>query len=116
MFSLTSSSRYYLYQRHVNMGNGINGLYNLVRSGMPGLSPLSGDVFVFFSKNRQSVKLLKWDGDGFLLYYKRLERGSFERPRFNPSTGNYELSWKALSLIMEGVSLKSVRIRKRMTI
>lgn len=71
MFSLTPSSRYYLYQRHVNMGNGINGLYNLVRSGMPGLSPVSGDVFVFFGKNRQSVKLLKWDGDGFLLYYRR---------------------------------------------
>lgn len=116
MFSLTSSSRYYLYQRHVNMCNGINGLYNLVRSGMPDLSPVSGDVFVFFSKNRQSVKLLKWDGDGFLLYYKRLERGSFELPMFNPSTGNYELSWKAFSLIMEGVSLKSVRIRKRLII
>ena len=116
MFSLTSSSRYYLYQRHVTMGNSINALYNLVRSGMPGLSPVSGDVFVFFSKNRQSVKFLKWDGDGFLLYYKRLERGSFELPQFNPSTGNYELSWKALSLIMEGVSLKSVRIRKRLII
>ena len=81
MFSLTSSSRYYLYQRHVNMGKGINGLFNLVRSEMNGLSPVSGDVFVFFSKNRRSVKLLKWDGDGFLLYYKRLERGSFAAGR-----------------------------------
>ena len=116
MFSLTSSSQYYLYQRHVNMCKGINGLFNLVRSEMKGLSPVSGDVFVFFSKNRRSVKLLKWDGDGFILYYKRLERGSFALPLFNPSTGNYEISWKSFSLIMEGVSLKSVRIRKRFTI
>ena len=113
MFSLTSSSQYYLYQRHVNMCKGINGLFNLVRSEMKGLSPVSGDVFVFFSKNRRSVKLLKWDGDGFILYYKRLERGSFELPVFNPHTGNYEISRRTLSFILDGVSLKSVRIRKR---
>ncbi len=42
---------------------------------------MTGDVFVFFSRNRQSVKLLRWDTDGFLLYQKRLEKGSFEQPR-----------------------------------
>ncbi len=40
------------------------------------LPPLGGAVFIFFSKNRQQVKMLKWDGDGFLLYQKRLERGT----------------------------------------
>lgn len=116
MFSLTPSSRYYLYQGHVNMNLGINGLFNLIRSRMNGVSPVSGDVFVFFGRNRRGVKLLKWDGDGFLLYYKRLERGTFEVPLFNPASGKYELSWKSFSLIMEGVSLESVRIRKRLVI
>ncbi len=51
---------------------------------MKELSPISGDIFLFFGKNRQSVKILRWDGDGFLLYYKRLEGGSFELPTFNP--------------------------------
>lgn len=74
---------------------------------------MTGDVFVFFSRNRQSVKLLRWDTDGFLLYQKRLEKGSFEQPRLNPSTGYHELSWETFSLIMSGVSLESVRFRKR---
>ena len=47
-----------------------------------------------FTQNLQSVKLLKWDTDGFLLYQKRLERGSFEMPRKNADTGYYELSWE----------------------
>lgn len=58
-------------------------LFNLIISESP-LAPMTGDVFVFFSKNRQSVKLLKWDNDGFLLYQKHLERGSFEMPRRMP--------------------------------
>ena len=80
------------------------------------LSPISGDIFLFFGKNRQSVKILRWDGDGFLLYYKRLEGGSFELPTFNPHTGNYEISYQVLSFILNGVSLKSVRLRKRFRI
>lgn len=53
-------------------------------TGDPELPPLGGAVFIFFSKNRQQVKMLKWDGDGFLLYQKRLERGTFELPFFDP--------------------------------
>ena len=86
---------------------------SLIPVGLAPLSPMTGDVFVFFSKNRQSVKLLRWDTDGFLLYQKRLEKGSFEQPRLNPSTGYYELSWETFSLIMSGISLESVRFRKR---
>ena len=73
-------------------------------------------VFMIIGKNRQSVKILRWDGDGFLLYYKRLEGGSFELPTFNPNTGNYEISYQVLSFILNGVSLKSVRLRKRFRI
>lgn len=62
-------------QHPVNMSKGIDSLFNLIISESP-LAPMTGDVFVFFSKNRQSVKLLKWDNDGFLLYQKHLERGS----------------------------------------
>ncbi|MZT25228.1 IS66 family insertion sequence element accessory protein TnpB, partial [Bacteroides ovatus] len=51
-----------------------------------------------------------------LLYYKRLEGGSFELPTFNPNTGNYEISYQVLSFILNGVSLKSVRLRKRFRI
>ena len=73
MYSLTSANRYYLYQGFVRMNLGIDGLFKIIRSEMKDLSPVSGDIFLFFGKNRQSVKILRWDGDGFLLYYKRLE-------------------------------------------
>ena len=54
---------------------------------MKELAPISGDIFLFFGKNRQSVKILRWDGDGFLLYYKRLEGGSFELLDICPHSG-----------------------------
>ena len=116
MYSLTSSNKYYLCQGYVRMNLGIEGLYKMIRSQMKELSPISGDAFIFFGKKRQSVKILKWDGDGFLLYYKRLEGVSFEVPVFNPRTGNYEIGWNTLSFILCGVSLGSVRLRKRFRI
>ena len=106
MYSLTSANRYSLYQGFVRMNLGIDGLFKIIRSEMKDLSPVSGDIFLFFGKNRQSVKILRWDGDGFLLYYKRLEGGSFELPTFNPNTGNYEISYQVLSFILNGVSLR----------
>ena len=113
MYSLTSGNKYYLYQGFIRMNLGIDGLYKLMRSQMQQLSPISGDAFIFFGRRRHGVKILKWDGDGFLLYYKRLESGTFELPVFNPHTGNYEISYPALTFILNGVSLKSVRLRKR---
>lgn len=56
MYSLTSANRYYLYQGFVRMNLGIDGLFNIIRSEMKGLSPISGVVFLFFGKNRQGVK------------------------------------------------------------
>ena len=97
MYSLTSANKYYLYQGFIRMNLGMDGLYPLLRSEMQQLSPISGDVFIFFGKRRNSVKILKWDGDGFLLYYKRLEGGTFELPTFNPDTGNFEISYNTLS-------------------
>ena len=94
------------------MRNGINGLYKLIRSEMK-MSPLTGSVFVFYGKNRQTVKLLRWDTDGFILYQKRLEKGTFEMPNFNEPAGGYRMPWKTFSLIMQGVSLRSARYRKR---
>ena len=112
MFALTDGMHYYLCQHYVDMRKGMTGLYRLVKSDMS-LSPVSGDVFVFFSRKRDMVKILRWDTDGFILYQKRLEEGTFEVPRFNPDTGSYELSWKTFLFIKQGVSLRSAKCRKR---
>ena len=115
MFGLTENSRYYLCARCVDMRNGIHGLYKFVKSEMS-LIPISGDVFIFVSKNRENVKLLKWDTDGFILYHKRLERGTFELPKFNLESNSYTLPWNTFTMIMQGVSLGSVKYRKRFRI
>ena len=115
MFGLEDSRRYYVYQRYVRMNSGINGLSKIVGSELK--QPLlGGDVFIFFGKSRQMVKLLRWDGDGFLLYQKRLEKGTFELPFFKPSQKAVQMPYRTLSAIMRGVSLKSVRYRSRLRI
>ena len=112
MFGLNDRSRYYLCTSTVDMRNGINGLYKIVKSDMS-LNPITGDVFIFISKNGYTIKLLKWDGDGFLLYHKRLEKGTFEKPQFDAQSNRFTLSWDTFSMIMRGVSLDSVKYRKR---
>ena len=115
MFGLEDSRRYYVCQRYVRMNLGINGLSKIVTNEF--CQPvLGGDVFIFFGKKRQMVKLLCWDGDGFLLYQKRLERGTFELPMFKPVQKAIEMPYRTLSAIMRGVSLKSVRYRSRLRI
>jgi len=115
MFGLVDSMQFYVCQRYVRMNLGINGLFKIVRSEME-LPPLSGAVFIFFSKDRQQVKMLRWDKDGFLLYQKRLERGTFELPLFKVGESKAVMPYKTLSAIMSGISLKSVRYRKRLDI
>ncbi len=90
------------------MRKGFDGLSGLVREGLS-QDPLSGDVFIFFNKRRTQVKLLLWERDGFSIYHKRLERGTYELPEKASS----ELRSNELMLILEGISLKSVRRRKR---
>lgn len=115
MFGLGDGMKYYVCQRYVSMNLGINGLYRLVSQEMR-MPPLSGAVFIFFSKNRQSVKILRWDTDGFLLYQKRLERGTFELPLFKPGQKACQMPYRTLSAIMSGISLRSLRYRKRLDI
>ena len=98
MFGLNDGMRYYVCQRYVRMNMGINGLYKLVSQEMD-LPPLSGAVFIFFSKNRQQVKLLRWDTDGFTLYQKRLERGTFEIPYFNPQGRRIKLNYPSTACL-----------------
>lgn len=90
------------------MRKGFDGLSGLVREGLS-KDPLSGDIFIFFNKRRTQVKLLVWEKDGFSIYHKRLERGTYELP----ANTSIELGGDQLMLILQGISLQSVRRRKR---
>jgi len=73
--------------------------------------PLSGYLFVFLNKRRDYTKILYWDESGYCIWAKRLEAGTFEVPGDTRESG--EISLKKLMLILEGISLKSVKERKR---
>ena len=108
MLALFHTCRYFLYRSPCDMRFGIYSLAGLVRNEL-GHDPLSGDVFVFIGKRGNQVRLLQWDRDGFALYIKRLEQGTFEWPAGDhPSITSHQMT-----LLMEGVMLKTVRLRKR---
>ncbi|MBK7097392.1 MAG: IS66 family insertion sequence element accessory protein TnpB [Sphingobacteriales bacterium] len=69
---------------------------------------LSGDVFIFIGRRGNKIKLLQWDSDGFALYEKGLEQGTFERP---PASHNdhFCITSQQLQFILQGVILKTVR-------
>jgi transposase len=94
------------------MRKSFDGLSGLVRSGL-GMDPSSGDVYVFLNRRKDRLKLLVWQGDGFALYYKRLEQGTFEYPMRHDKEVLDMLTWSELLLILQGVELCSVRLRKR---
>ena len=110
MFSLTGQIRYHVYTRTCDMRNGINGLYRIIEKDLP-VSATSGDAFVFFSRCHDQVKILRWDDDGFILYTKRLEKGTFEKVGSEDS--HIEISWTKFCLIMQGVSTSKAVFRKR---
>jgi transposase len=112
MLSLGPNQRYYLYSGAADMRKGFDGLSGLVSSAM-GNDPVSGDVFIFVNRRRDRMKLLVWDRSGFVLWYKRLESGTFELPKAGEGAQSQGISWQKLVLILEGVALSSVVQRRR---
>jgi transposase len=112
MIGLHAQHRYYLYAQPTDMRKSFDGLSGLVRNCLQ-RNPADGEVYVFLNRQRSIIKMLLWDRTGFSIYSKRLERGSFERPRSEESSAAMSLSWEELVLILEGISLGSVRRRKR---
>lgn len=110
MVTLSSGARYYLWLEPVDMRKSYDGLHGIVTNQLR-RDALSGEVFIFMNRRRDQVKMLVWDRSGFVIYAKRLERGRFELPR--AQAHGQALAWSDLILILEGVSLRSVRWRKR---
>src|SRR5262245_43509709 len=94
-----------------------------LRKGFDGLSAavqvvfqrnvLDGHLFLFLNRRRDRIKLLWWDRDGLALFYKRLERGSYEIPRHAPGTEHLQLYATQLSLLLNGIQLDSAKRRPR---
>ena len=103
---------YYLYPGVVDMRKGIDSLAAIVNNEL-GKDPLTGDLFVFINRRRKQIKMLHWQDDGFALFYKRLEKGTYELPAVMNNSRAFSLTADQLIFILQGVSLKSVKKRTR---
>jgi len=112
MLSLTHNTRIYMHVPPTDLRKSFDGLIGLVRSAFE-RDPREGSWFLFFNKRRDRVKLLWWDGDGYAIWYKRLESGSFEMLAPQPDTTTLELDATELSLLLSGITLSSAHRRKR---
>jgi transposase len=112
LLSLAAQVQYYLYTGHADMRNTFEGLCGLVRNQM-NQDPLNFQVYIFINRKGNQVKLLCWEGDGFGIYHKRLEAGTFERPKADGNAQQVTLTRTQLEFILQGVKLESVTYRKR---
>lgn len=103
MIALASSARIFLCKEPVNMRKSFEGLGTIVEQLFPG-ELLSGAVFIFLNRQRSCIKALFWDRDGFVIWYKRLERGSFAR-----NVQNNTLDRREFLMLLEGIEPKKIR-------
>jgi len=107
------AGRIYLCTAPTDMRKGFDTLAVLVREFL-GQDPLSGHLFLFISRRRDRLKILYWDADGFALWYKRLEAGTFRSPRTPVEDASVELKASELAMLLEGIDLKSVKRTARL--
>jgi transposase len=110
--TFSKNLRYYVYRHATDMRQGFDALSGLVSREFSML-PISGDVFIFLNRGRNRIKVLHWQGDGFAIFYKRLERGTFEVPLKESKGNSVEIEAQTLQLILEGIQLTSVKKRRR---
>ena len=104
--------RVYLCTSTTDMRKGFDTLAVVVRESL-GCDPLSGHLFLFVGRRRDRLKILYWDRDGYALWYKRLEQGTFRMPLAKPDAASIELKASELAMLLEGIDLRSIRRRKR---
>jgi transposase len=111
MLLATGNLKIYFCSRPTDMRLGFNGLSGQVRSFMGG-DPLSGNLFVFRNRRGDRLKILVWDRDGFVLWYKLLSKGTF---RFPPhiTSSSVEIDYPTLMMILDGIDLRNIRRQKR---
>lgn len=113
MLTLLSAHPVYLAVGSTDLRKSIDGLAALVQEGF-GLNPFSASLFVFCNRERNKLKLLYWEVNGFWLFYRRLERGTFQWPTENEqvvTVTSRELRW-----LLDGLSLSQRQAHASVTV
>ena len=109
------AARIYLCTTPADMRKGFDSLAGLVKDFL-GQDPLSGHLFLFVGRARNRVKILYWDTDGFALWYKRLEEGTFRLPLARSGEVGVEIKPSELAMLLEGIDLRSIKRGKRLVL
>jgi transposase len=104
MLSETKVERVYLARGNTDLRKSIDGLAALVREGFE-LDPFSPSYFVFCNRNRDKLKILHWEHNGFWLYYRRLEQGKFHWPA-DDASAPLSISYRQLRWLLDGLPLE----------
>jgi len=117
MLSLPLPVRIFLCTQHADLRRSFDGLAQLVREFL-GADPLSGHLFVFRNKRGDRLKLLYWDSDGYAIWYKRLEEGTFALPPTDatrPTLGTHGVCLRPaeLAMLLDGIDLANIKRRRR---
>lgn len=112
MLNFTHQTRVFLFLDPVDMRKSFRGLCQLAESQLKE-DPASGHWFAFINRRGDRLKLLGWDGQGFWIWYKRLESGVFQKPKADNNPSQLEIDVTQLSLIINGIDLNSAHRRTR---
>jgi|SRR5690606_10890996 len=112
MIGLTPHNKYFLHLSATDMRKGFDGLSGLITNVYEG-NPLDGSVYIFINRKRDKMKMLVWEEGGFMMYYKRLEAGTFELPRSSEHTKGIIIQWETLILMIRGIKLEKIIRKKR---
>ena len=112
MLTLPPSVRIYLATGQVDLRRGHDGLGAIVRSQWK-LDVYGGHLFVFVGRRADRCKILFWDRGGFVLYYKRLERGRFRVPKVATGASSVTIDATELAMLLDGIDVVMVKRPKR---
>jgi transposase len=113
MLSFPHTVRIFHHTDAVDLRKSFDGLSGLVTQAFPEQDLLSGHLFLFLNGRRDRIKMLHWDADGLVIWYKRLEAGSFQIPQRVAPGVAVELKAAQLAMLLSGIDLTNARQRKR---
>jgi transposase len=112
MIHLPSSVRVYLCLSPTDMRRSFDGLHALVRDHLQ-LDAFAGHLYIFSNRRKDRLKVLYWDRDGFAVWAKRLEEGSFAIPSGKSGSNRIEITPEELGAVLSGIDLQQATRRKR---
>lgn len=105
ILSLSADANFYLYRKPVKMSRSFDGLASLIRTEM-GKDIIDGDVFIFLSKQRTTIKVFIYENKGFSIFYRRLDEGTFQLPSIVGDDISFKMSAEQMLYMLSGTTLE----------